>query len=262
MATDTCLKTTIFKIKYMPQNYLNPLIAAFDNAANAEQAVPMAKYMKNKFVFWGIPAPERRKIISEFLKKNGLPDSKNLEKVVKFCLQQPQREIHYFAVELVWLYFQKKIKNEKSKNEKVEEKHLQESDVELLEHIITTNSWWDTVDNLIKSNGFYFKKFPHKTKEVTQKWINSENMWLRRSAIVFQLFHKEDTDETILFDYIQKCISEKEFFIRKAIGWALREYSKTNPEAVIEFVENNPQLSNLSRREALRWLSRPQKKLN
>ena len=101
--------------------------------------------------------------------------------------------------------------------------------------------------------GEHFKRFPKLIKPYTEKWMKSGNMWLQRTVILFQLGYKDKTDVKLLFKNIKKCMDSKEFFIRKAIGWALREYSKTNAQAVINFVENN-ELAPLSKREALKWL--------
>ena len=133
---------------------------------------------------------------------------------------------------------------------------MDENPIEFIEFMIVNKPWWDTVDWVASHHaGTYFKMFPHLIREKTGAWMNSENIWLQRSALLFQLKYKRHTDEKLLFDYILKLKDSKEFFIRKAIGWALREYSKTAPESVVHFVETT-ELSGLSRREALKWLKR------
>lgn len=105
--------------------------------------------------------------------------------------------------------------------------------------------------------GELFKIYPELIIPYTSKWIKSSNMWLQRSAILFQLGYKEKTDKELLADLIIKANESEnkdEFFIRKAIGWALREYSKTNPEWVIEFIKQHDELSNLSKSQGLKWL--------
>ena len=134
-------------------------------------------------------------------------------------------------------------------------KKIEFQDIELFELMITNKSWWDTVD-LIATNlvGAYFKLFPEQIIPVTKKWMNSDNMWLQRTCLIFQLKYKEEIDTDLLTDYILQLKDTKEFFINKAIGWILREYTRKNPEWVIDFV-NKYELSNLSKREALKLIN-------
>ena len=126
------------------------------------------------------------------------------------------------------------------------------SDIELIETLITTNSWWDTVDFISKQIlGVYLTQFPEAIEIVIDKFSAPNNMWLNRSTLLFQLGYKNKTDQNILF---AQCLHFKEselFFIQKAIGWSLREYGKTNPEAVLNFVNIN-NLKPLSHKEAIR----------
>ncbi len=221
-------------------NYLKPLQQLFEQNADEAIAVGAKKYMRNRYEFYGIKSPLRKEIIRQFYKENGLPDYDKVEEIVKDCWQQPQREFQYFAMEML-----KKIAKKAGKER-----------IELYEFTIVNKSWWDTVD-FIAANlvGTHFKLFPEMTIPSASKWIDSDNMWLQRTAILFQLKYKKDTDTKLLTGFIDKMQGSKEFFINKAIGWALREYSKTNAEWVINFTENT-QLANLSKREALKWLNR------
>lgn len=116
------------------------------------------------------------------------------------------------------------------------------------------NSWWDTVDFIaIKLIGAYFKKYPEQRNPIVKKWLASNNTWLQRSFVIFQMLQKEKLDKKFLAYVINSLLGSKEFFINKAIGWALRDYSKTNPEWVEDFA-NRTALHSLSRREALRLL--------
>lgn len=118
--------------------------------------------------------------------------------------------------------------------------------------MIEKNSWWDSVDSIVKYIfGEYLLKFPLETKNVIERFSKSENMWMNRSAILFQLGYKHKTDVALLFYACLKQAHSKEFFIRKAIGWTLREYAKTNPEVVKEFVDRND-LKSLCTKEALK----------
>ena len=220
----------------MNKDYIKPLVKIYATNADKANALPMKKYMRDQFEFHGIKMSLRRSLSKTFIKKYGLPDKIELSQVVKKLWKLPQREYQYFAMELIEKY----------------SKQFDKKDLRLIEYIITTKSWWDTVDFIAaRLAGNFFKKFPELIEPETQKWIRSGNIWLQRSAILFQLKYKSETDTKLLFGYINKLSGSKEFFIRKAIGWTLREYSKTNPGAVIEFVKNN-ELSPLSKKEALK----------
>ena len=125
-------------------------------------------------------------------------------------------------------------------------------DIQLIEKLILNNSWWDSVDTIAKYIlGEYLFEFPLETKNVIERFSNSENMWLNRSAILFQLGYKQKTNADFLFSECLKQSHSNEFFIQKAIGWALREYAKSNPEIVRQFVKNS-NLKPLSIKEALK----------
>jgi 3-methyladenine DNA glycosylase AlkD len=119
---------------------------------------------------------------------------------------------------------------------------------------LITNSWWDSVDTISKYLlGQYLIEFPNETEKAIERFSNSENKWLNRSAILFQLGYKKNTNYELLFSECVKHSQSKEFFIQKAIGWALREYGSVNPGLVLNFV-NNTDLKPLSRKEAIRKL--------
>ncbi len=219
-------------------NYIKPLVKEFKNNANPTNAEPMAKYMKNLFPYLGIKTPERREITKKFFKEKGLPEISDLEEIIRDLWELPEREFQYFAIGLMV---------------KLKEK-VDKDIIKLYEYLTATKSWWDSVDGIATwLVGSLFRRFPEMIKPYTEKWMKSNNMWLQRTAILFQLGYKDKTDVKLLFKNIKKCMDSKEFFIRKAIGWALREYSKTDAKAVINFVENN-ELAPLSKREALKWL--------
>jgi len=122
--------------------------------------------------------------------------------------------------------------------------------------MVINKSWWDTIDFLSpKIVGEYFKLYPETIENQIEKWIHSNNMWLQRSCLIFQLKYKETLNTQLLTHIIQSLLCSKEFFINKAIGWILREYSKTNPQWVIKFVHTNT-LNTLSKREALKFINR------
>lgn len=225
--------------------YLKPLIEKYNSAANPEKVEWMVNYMKGHFNFLGMNTKERRDITKRFYREYGLPDAENLFKVVSELWIQSHREYQYTAIELM---------RKCSKLIKLE-------DIDKIEELIITKSWWDSVDGLAAwVCGDYFKRFPGQVMPVTQKWMQSGNMWLQRSVLLYQLSYKTNTNTELLAKWIKELTDHKDFFIRKAIGWILREYSKTNPDWVLQFVKENDSLSGLSKKEALKHLER--KKIN
>ncbi len=220
-------------------NYLSTLQAEFERHTNSQNAAAQKAYMKDHFEFYGITAPQRKEIQKPFLLKEHLPPKKDLEKLVKKLWNKPQREHQMFGQELVLKY----------------RKQLEKEDIDLLEYMVTHKSWWDTVD-FIAANiiGAYFELYPELRKKYVKKWLTSDHMWLQRSALLFQLKYKDQLDNELLTYAIRKLLGSKEFFINKAIGWTLRQYSRTNPKWVIDFVRDTPTLANLSKREALRLI--------
>lgn len=225
---------------YVTSDYAGRLQARLRSHANPDLAGPMQDYMRGQFAFLGIKSPERAALVRQFLQENGVPEDGELEKVVRELWAQPEREFQYAALTLL---------GKRSKT-------ADASRIELLEELITTKSWWDTVDELAgHAVGELFTRFPGLIPVRTQRWMASNSMWLQRTALLFQLRYKERTDAALLFDLIRQCADSKEFFIRKAIGWALREYSKTDEAAVRRFVAETA-LSPLSIREALKYADR------
>ena len=202
-------------------DYTSQLEADFSQKADRNIAEKQEAYLKNKFELLGLPTPVRKEIQKPFLLKGNLPEKAELNEITKELWNKPQREFQYFAIDLNRKYLKK----------------IEFQDIELFEMMITTKSWWDTVD-LIATNlvGTYFKLFPEQIIPVTEKWMESGNIWLQRTCLIFQLKYKEDIDNQLMSDYILLLRESKEFFINKAIGWILREYTRTNPEWVIDFV--------------------------
>jgi 3-methyladenine DNA glycosylase AlkD len=194
--------------------------------------------MRNQFEFYGINTMKRREIQRPFLEKSYLPPKVEFEQLLKTLWQKPQREYQYFAQELVYKYRHQFDKN----------------DIVLLEYMATHKSWWDTVDYIaVKLIGPYFQYYPGQLDIYIEKWLASENIWLQRCCLLYQLKRKDKIDAQRLEYIIKRLLGSKEFFINKAIGWVLREYSKTHPKWVENFVEHND-LPSLSQREALRLL--------
>lgn len=218
--------------------YLQPLHAALTARANPEQAVHMAAYMRDRFPFLGIKTPQRRALLRVFLRTQGTPAIDELPAIVRDLWQLPEREFQYCAADLL-----KRLKNT-----------LPAAYITELAYLITTKSWWDTVDVLAAHPvGAIFARFPDVGAETIAAWRRADDFWLRRTTLLCQLRYKNDTDAELLFSLIRDNLDDDEFFIQKAIGWALREYSKVNATAVTRFVAATP-LAPLSKREALKWL--------
>ena len=220
------------------EEYISKLAYDFDLHKDFKRAAGQKAYMKGHFDFYGITSPFRKDIQRPYLLRSNLPPKDELREIVKILWQKPERELQYFAQELAQKYA----------------KGFEKEDISLFEFMITHRSWWDTVD-YIASNilGSYFKIYPELRRFYVEKWITSNNIWLQRSALLFQLKYKDEVDTKILSDTINSLLGSKEFFINKAIGWSLRQYSKYHPEWVVEFVLRTP-LVNLSKREALRLI--------
>jgi len=206
--------------------------------ANAERAAGAKAYLLHQFEFFGIPVPVLRKLSKAYIKENTFSSIAQVEQIVKEVWQYEQREWQYFAIELLYHY----------------KKQWKVSTIKTIEYCITHKSWWDTVDAIAYNwAGEYFKMFPAQIKFITGKWNVADNIWLQRSSLLFQKKYKEATDTTLLQQYIQHLAASDEFFIRKAIGWILREYAYTNAAWVKKFVAQNT-LSSLSKKEALKHL--------
>ncbi|WP_396147040.1 DNA alkylation repair protein [Flavobacterium sp.] len=218
-------------------NFIQNLEQDLHPKANRELAIPMENYMKNNFSFLGIKTEERRAIFKENYEKSKSEIKANFRTIAWELFNKNEREFHQCAIDLLVKEFKKNYVLE---------------DIELIENLIITNSWWDSVDVVAKYLlGGYLQLFPNETYDVIESFSNSNNMWLNRSAIIFQLSYKEKTNFDLLKSECEKHKESKEFFIQKAIGWALRDYSRFNTSGVSEYV-NSTNLKPLSQREALR----------
>jgi len=209
----------------------------FHAAADPERAVKMSAYMRDQFPFLGIQTPLRKSLSREILR--GLSANATIDwEFVNECWEQSEREFQYLALDYL------------TKN-----KHrLSPDDISKLKHLAVTKSWWDTVDGLDQVVGDIALRHEEVNKTLLA-WSKDGNFWLRRLAIDHQLGRKTKTDTELLETIIVNNLGQKEFFINKAIGWALRDYSKTNPAWVRTFISTHKsQLSPLSIKEASRYL--------
>ncbi len=222
------------------ENYFAGLTDAFTKHANPEKAAAYKAYMRNKSEFYGLTSPVRKQLVKDFTQKSGYPSYDQLEEMVHYAWDQPEREWQYTALEITGKFV----------------KNADQSLIDLSEWMITHKSWWDSVDYVAPNiAGMLFKKFPEVKMKYIENWMQSGNLWLQRSCLIHQLRYNATADRALLFNLCERLAGHPDFFIRKAIGWSLRQYSKTYPEAVIDFV-NNHELSNLSRKEALKVVSR------
>ncbi len=219
--------------------FCSDLEADFRKLSNRELAIPMENYMKNNFTYFGIKTEKRRAIFKSIYEQNKAEVKSNFRAIAWELFQMKEREFHQTAIDLLLKEFKKNFVLE---------------DIQFIEKLIIMNSWWDSIDTISKYIlGRYLLQFPSETLKVIEQFSNSENMWLNRSAILFQLSFKEKTNFEILKSECEKHKDSNEFFIQKAIGWALRDYSRFNPKGVEAYV-NSTNLKPLSRREALRLL--------
>ncbi len=224
----------------MAHPYLKEIQKIYSKHADKEIAKGAKAYLLHQFEFYGIKTPLRRQICKEFYKTHPIENHEELSTLAKDCFVEPQRELHYFAIEL--LGHHKKLWNKKT--------------LTLIEWMITHNSWWDSVDSTnTHVISKFFLMYPEYIEQYTGKWNQSTNKWLIRMSILFQLTYKTKTNTLLLTKYIEHIQLHEDFFVRKAIGWALRAYSYTNKKWVAQFVKVHPSLSNLSKREALKKIT-------
>jgi 3-methyladenine DNA glycosylase AlkD len=218
---------------------VDELREALEAVAVPEQAEAMAAYMKHHFEFLGVKSPAARAAAKPTLAAGKDADADTLLSFADRCWEQPEREFQYVACITLrrWITT-------------LEPEHIED-----LERLVTTKSWWDTVDSLAAWSVGRLVFANRELAEVMDQWIDSENMWLARTAIIHQLSFKEETDTERLFRYADARAEDSEFFIRKAIGWALRQHARQDPDAVRAFVAANAdRLSGLSKREALKHI--------
>ncbi|MEV4057188.1 DNA alkylation repair protein [Amycolatopsis sp. NPDC049688] len=210
--------------------------------ADAAKAPAMQAYMKSAMPFRGVPKPQRSALLKQVLADHILPDRVTYSvTVLELWRTAEYREERYAAIDLSGY-----------------RAYRRWQDPELLgmyEEMIVTGAWWDYVDELaIRRIGPILRAGRARVTPVMRAWAADTDLWRRRTAIICQVGAREETDTDLLRDAIEPAIAEPEFFLRKGIGWALRDYAKTAPDWVRSFVDEHPGLSGLSRREALKHI--------
>jgi 3-methyladenine DNA glycosylase AlkD len=217
--------------------YVLSLKKLYEQNANPAQAVSMKSYMRDQFEYLGIKSPQGAALMKGFVKEHGLPLIAQLDEISRDLWSLPQREFQYAAMSLMSKF----------------EKKVEPEFITTVEYLLITKSWWDTVDLIAGHTvGTHFKRFPTVREKYLKKWRKSDNFWLRRTTLLFQLGYKKETDFDLMCELIKENLGSDEFFINKAIGWALRQYAWTNPTPVKQFVKATKELHPLSRREALK----------
>ncbi len=215
----------------------NQIKKLFEENKNNEQAEQMSKYMRNQFLFYGIKTPLRRTIYKEFLKSEKRQAKIDWE-FLDMCYEDEHREFQYLAYDYLLAL----------------NKYVTYEDISKIKKYILKKSWWDTVDFLDKVIGDVSIR-DDRVKDLMKNWSMNDNIWIRRTAILHQLSLKDNTDKELLEIIIVNCFGTDEFFINKAIGWALREYSKTNPDWVRELIEKyRDNISKLSIKEGSKYI--------
>ena len=200
----------------------------------------MEAYMRNQFPFYGVMSTPRKELLKA-LKKEHLEvlDSNEKRALIQLLWEEEHRECQLVALD--WLMQWKP-------------KEFTASDIDLFEWLITTKSWWDTVDGIAPNVvGKYARIFPEQMKETLHRWESHDSFWIRRACLIFQLRYRQETDLELLQYFINKFKPDREFFIQKAIGWSLREVSKWNPTWVARVVEEE-HLTGLAKREASKYI--------
>lgn len=223
--------------------FISQLDAALQAAANPQRAPAQQAYMKSAMPFLGITAPELRQLCAAAHKAHPFTDRQQwIETVMALWRGARYRERRYAALDLL---------------QRPGYRHwLDVSLLPQLEELIVSGAWWDYVDTLaVNQFGSLLRQQPDIIRPLLRDWSVDDDLWKRRTAILAQLKFKADTDPQLLFELIEPSLPSREFFLRKAIGWALREYSKTDAGTVIDYVNaNGDRLSGLSQREALKVL--------
>ncbi len=213
--------------------------SALRDAADAERAPRMQAYMKSAMPFLGVPMPAVRTITKAALRAHPPQTVDELESAVRTLWDEAAfREERYAASGLLAA---------KVATGRVEL-------VPLYEHLAATGAWWDHVDDLAHRIAELHDAHPDEAATVVRRWSAADDVWLRRLAIISQLGRRDRVDPVLLTDVIEPNVADPEFFVLKAIGWALREYARVEPDWVRAFVTDHPELSGLSKREALKHL--------
>ena len=217
--------------------------SALRRVADPAKAAPMQAYAKSSMPYLGVTAVPLRKVCREVFADLELPTAAAWRRAVLALWRGARfREERYCAIELAGV--------------RRFDRFQDMAALPMYEEMIVTGAWWDYVDGIAGHRlGTLLRRFPREMRKAMLAWSRSDHLWKRRSAILCQLTFKKDTDLDLLYATIEPALDSKAFFLRKAIGWALRQYAWTDPKEVRRYVrEHQRQLSPLSKREALKNL--------
>jgi 3-methyladenine DNA glycosylase AlkD len=221
-------------------NYVKQLRTNFEKVADKEVADGAAAYMRNQFEFLGIKTPLRRELCKDLVSAAKNLSEKEIIVLCKELWAQPEREFQYVACDIL------------AKNAKRLSPSYIKRDAKWF---ITNKSWWDSVDSIRTSVEVVVAANP-ELEATMFEWIKNKNIWLVRSALIHQLTLRDKTNSTRLFALCELQTEEKEFFIAKGLGWALRSYSYIEPKAVKKFIKDHPELTPLAKREGMKAINR------
>ncbi len=223
----------------LPDEVMERLVRLYSAAREPERAVQAEAYMRDQFAFLGFPTPTQRALGRTVVTGLPAPTEDELREVALACWRLKEREYQYFACD--WLRTHVSVPGP--------------GFLGTVRTLVTTKSWWDTVDPLAtRVTGGLVRRHPELRREM-DAWAADDNLWVVRTAILHQLHYGQETDTGRLFGYCTRQAGHPDFFVRKAIGWALRQYAKTDPKAVRRYVSRNRGvLSPLSLREASKHL--------
>lgn len=225
-----------------PGTYVELVARSLAPLADEARAAQMRAYLRNQFRFLGIQAPVRRKAINA-LPRAGMP-ADDILRTAALLWKKPEREYRYTAVDLL------------DRNAKL----LRLEDLEVLRRFVGTDPWWETVDSLAGVIGRVLRAEKSKGADPQREmdsWVVDPDFWVRRVAMIHQLGWRDETDTARLFRYAEILAPEKEFFIRKAVGWALRDFARWNPDAIRRYMQERSGIfCGLTFREATKHLAR------
>jgi 3-methyladenine DNA glycosylase AlkD len=224
-----------------PKALIRDLRSTLRAMACPEDAAPMQRYMKSTMPYYGIKTQPLRKAAKQVFDRHPLADFASYrDAVLTLYRTAKRREERYAAIQLSGLKPYAQYQSMKA--------------LPMYEEMIVTGAWWDFVDIIASHRlGALLRRHPAAMKKRMRRWARSKDMWKRRSAILCQLGFKHDIDLKLLYDCIEPSLGSSEFFLRKAIGWALRSHAWIDPDEVVRYVRaHEDRLSPLSKREALK----------
>ena len=226
----------------MKDRIIKHITNTLNDNKNSKDAIQMQRYMKTTMPFYGVKSPILNIIVNDVKNLHLISNQEEYNSIIMDIWNLSHREEKYISIKLARKWKQ----------------YITLEALIVYEKMIREGQWWDFIDPISQGLiGILLMNNRFEMNIILDKWIEDENFWIRRSAILAHLKHKENTDYKKLFEYCLKCAHEKEFFIQKAIGWVLREYSKTKPEIVYAFIQDNEQiLSNLSKREGMKYIKK------